>query len=157
MTFWCAYVENPTRTSCVLCRLNPQSRKADRQQPTAARPGPPTARSPAQRPSRLQWVCHESGTDRVYINHREHYVWRTRGPHCPRRRRPLPRFFTGVTEPWIQRRKQPAAWEDNTPRTCSSLTYGWHLDPSFLFALCKQTALRHEWVFRKPRGVVGIH
>ncbi|XP_031713336.1 nectin-3-like protein isoform X3 [Anarrhichthys ocellatus] len=58
-----------------------QTRRADRrheptdgQRPTATRPGPPAARSPTQQLSRLQWVCHQSGTDRVYINHREHYV-----------------------------------------------------------------------------------
>ncbi|XP_071061573.1 nectin-3-like protein isoform X2 [Pseudochaenichthys georgianus] len=48
---------------------------SDRQPPPpATRPGPPAAQSPTQRLSRLQWVCHQSGTDRVYINHREHYV-----------------------------------------------------------------------------------
>ncbi|KAK7922659.1 hypothetical protein WMY93_009561 [Mugilogobius chulae] len=30
--------------------------------------------SPSQQSSRLEWVCHQSGSDRVYINHREHYV-----------------------------------------------------------------------------------
>ncbi|CAL1573720.1 unnamed protein product [Knipowitschia caucasica] len=30
--------------------------------------------SPTQPPSRLEWVCHQSGTERVFINHREHYV-----------------------------------------------------------------------------------
>lgn len=38
------------------------------QRPPAAGPG---TRNP---PGRLEWVCHQSGTDRVYINHREHYV-----------------------------------------------------------------------------------
>ncbi|KAI4814333.1 hypothetical protein KUCAC02_003530 [Chaenocephalus aceratus] len=48
---------------------------SDRQPPPpATRPGPPAAQSPTQQLSRLQWVCHQSGTDRVYINHREHYV-----------------------------------------------------------------------------------
>ncbi|KAK9536322.1 hypothetical protein VZT92_006113 [Zoarces viviparus] len=47
---------------------------ATRPGPPATRPGPPAARSPTQQLSRLQWVCHQSGTDRVYINHREHYV-----------------------------------------------------------------------------------
>uniref|UniRef100_A0A1A7WSL5 Nectin cell adhesion molecule 3 n=1 Tax=Iconisemion striatum TaxID=60296 RepID=A0A1A7WSL5_9TELE len=35
---------------------------------------PPAARATTQQRSRLEWVCHQSGTDRVYINHREHYV-----------------------------------------------------------------------------------
>ncbi|XP_034405253.1 nectin-3-like protein isoform X2 [Cyclopterus lumpus] len=58
-----------------------QTRTADRrheltggQQPRTTRPGPPATRSPTQQLSRLQWVCHQSGTDQVYINHREHYV-----------------------------------------------------------------------------------
>lgn len=38
------------------------------QRPPTARPG---TRNP---PGRLEWVCHQSGTERVYINHREHYV-----------------------------------------------------------------------------------
>ncbi|XP_037603873.1 nectin-3-like protein isoform X3 [Sebastes umbrosus] len=47
----------------------------DRQQhPPTTRPRPPATQSPTQQLSRLQWVCHQSGTDRVYINHREHYV-----------------------------------------------------------------------------------
>ncbi|KAJ0004372.1 hypothetical protein NQD34_010586 [Periophthalmus magnuspinnatus] len=33
-----------------------------------------TQQSPTHQPSHLEWVCHQSGTDRVYINHREHYV-----------------------------------------------------------------------------------
>ncbi|XP_077596790.1 uncharacterized protein LOC144212633 [Stigmatopora nigra] len=33
----------------------------------------PTRRSPAPK-SRLEWVCHQSGSERVFINHREHYV-----------------------------------------------------------------------------------
>ncbi|KAF3841202.1 hypothetical protein F7725_007064 [Dissostichus mawsoni] len=61
--------------------FNQQSRRAERRHelsdrqppPPATRPGPPAAQSPTQRLSRLQWVCHQSGTDRVYINHREHY------------------------------------------------------------------------------------
>ncbi|XP_070839821.1 nectin-3-like protein isoform X2 [Chaetodon trifascialis] len=58
-----------------------QNRRAERryeltdgQHPPTARPGPPGRRSPTQQLSRLEWVCHQSGTDRVYINHREHYV-----------------------------------------------------------------------------------
>ncbi|XP_033465759.2 nectin-3-like protein isoform X2 [Epinephelus lanceolatus] len=46
----------------------------DRQHPPTRRSGPSATQSPTQQPSRLQWVCHQSGTDRVYINHREHYV-----------------------------------------------------------------------------------
>uniref|UniRef100_A0A096MDQ1 Uncharacterized protein n=1 Tax=Poecilia formosa TaxID=48698 RepID=A0A096MDQ1_POEFO len=53
----------------------PNARRADQRfeqrPPAAARPIPPSAQ---QRHSRLEWVCHQSGTDRVYINHREHYV-----------------------------------------------------------------------------------
>ncbi|XP_077448298.1 uncharacterized protein LOC144068009 [Stigmatopora argus] len=33
----------------------------------------PARRSPAPR-SRLEWVCHQSGSERVFINRREHYV-----------------------------------------------------------------------------------
>ncbi|KAM6984493.1 nectin-3-like protein isoform 2-T2 [Tautogolabrus adspersus] len=45
------------------------------QNPPASRPGPPAAKNPpTQQLSRLEWVCHQSGTDRVFINHREHYV-----------------------------------------------------------------------------------
>ncbi|KAM9781260.1 nectin-3-like protein isoform 2-T2 [Syngnathus typhle] len=57
-----------------------QSRRAERRyeaterrQPPAAGGGAPGRRSPTQ-PPRLEWVCHQSGTERVYINHREHYV-----------------------------------------------------------------------------------
>ncbi|XP_037124908.1 nectin-3-like protein isoform X2 [Syngnathus acus] len=57
-----------------------QSRRAERRyeaterrQPPAAGEGAPGRRSPTQ-PPRLEWVCHQSGTERVYINHREHYV-----------------------------------------------------------------------------------
>lgn len=58
--------------------LDVQTRRAEHryeraggQQLSASRPGASGAHSP---PSRLEWVCHQSGTDRVYINHREHYV-----------------------------------------------------------------------------------
>ncbi|XP_024121717.1 nectin-3-like protein isoform X2 [Oryzias melastigma] len=54
------------------------------EQPPTSRAAPPTAqrstqqRSTQQRStqqhSRLEWVCHQSGSDRVYINHQEHYV-----------------------------------------------------------------------------------
>ncbi|XP_069002845.1 nectin-3-like protein isoform X2 [Embiotoca jacksoni] len=58
-----------------------QTRRAERgfepadgpQQPTTSSVRPGT-RNSAQQRSRLEWVCHQSGTDRVYINHREHYV-----------------------------------------------------------------------------------
>ncbi|KAF0038210.1 hypothetical protein F2P81_008694 [Scophthalmus maximus] len=58
---------------------NMQSRRAARRyEPTDGRQPPPTTRpgpqSPTQQLSRLEWVCHQSGTDRVYIDHREHYV-----------------------------------------------------------------------------------
>ncbi|XP_030009133.1 nectin-3-like protein isoform X2 [Sphaeramia orbicularis] len=43
-------------------------------QTSTTRPGPSVKQSPTQQPTRLEWVCHQSGTDRVYINHREHYV-----------------------------------------------------------------------------------
>lgn len=59
-----------------------QTRRADRryeltdgQQPPKTRPGPQRTQGSAQQLSRLEWVCHQSGTDRVFINHREHYVW----------------------------------------------------------------------------------
>ncbi|KAG7223289.1 hypothetical protein INR49_015645 [Caranx melampygus] len=58
-----------------------QTRRADRryeltdaQQPPKTRPGPQRTQGSAQQLSRLEWVCHQSGTDRVFINHREHYV-----------------------------------------------------------------------------------
>ncbi|KAM7374145.1 hypothetical protein PAMP_006820 [Pampus punctatissimus] len=58
-----------------------QSRRAERryevterQQPHATRPRPPGTQRPTQQLSGLEWVCHQSGTDQVYINHREHYV-----------------------------------------------------------------------------------
>lgn len=60
---------------------NLQTRRADHryeltdgQHPPTGRSGPPGAQRPTQQPARLEWVCHQSGTDRVYINHREHYV-----------------------------------------------------------------------------------
>ncbi|XP_077402819.1 uncharacterized protein LOC144036227 [Vanacampus margaritifer] len=55
-----------------------QSRRAERRyeaterrRPPVAEEGPPGRRSPT---GRLEWVCHQSGTERVYINRREHYV-----------------------------------------------------------------------------------
>ncbi|XP_023260607.1 nectin-3 isoform X2 [Seriola lalandi dorsalis] len=58
-----------------------QTRRAERryeltdwQHPPKSRPGPSGTQDPTQQLSRLEWVCHQSGTDRVYINHREHYV-----------------------------------------------------------------------------------
>lgn len=66
---------------CLWFFFNMQTRRADRryelterQHPPAARPGPPGTQSHTQQLSGLQWVCHQSGTDQVYINHREHYV-----------------------------------------------------------------------------------
>ncbi|XP_062341881.1 nectin-3-like protein isoform X3 [Osmerus eperlanus] len=42
---------------------------------SAARPVPRQPRSPPRQPlSYQEWVCHQNGADRVYINHREHYV-----------------------------------------------------------------------------------
>ncbi|XP_056910536.1 nectin-3-like protein isoform X2 [Takifugu flavidus] len=52
-----------------------QTRRAeDRYQSTEGRRPPASRPGPHSPPSRLEWVCHQSGTDRVYINHREHYV-----------------------------------------------------------------------------------
>ncbi|XP_028323374.1 nectin-3-like protein isoform X3 [Gouania willdenowi] len=62
-----------------------QSRRAERRYELADRDQPSTAQSSAHSPtqqqqqqqqqqSQLEWVCHQSGTERVYINHREHYV-----------------------------------------------------------------------------------
>ncbi|XP_035033934.1 nectin-3-like protein isoform X2 [Hippoglossus stenolepis] len=55
-----------------------QNRKTERRYELSDRQCPPTTRqrpqSPTQQPSRLEWACHQSGTDRVYINHHEHYV-----------------------------------------------------------------------------------
>ncbi|XP_005735671.1 nectin-3-like protein isoform X2 [Pundamilia nyererei] len=55
-----------------------QTRRAEHRHTVTERQHPPTARRGAQSPthqrSRLEWVCHQSGTDQVYINHREHYV-----------------------------------------------------------------------------------
>lgn len=56
---------------------NPQARKAERRYELADGQGPPATRaaqSGPRSPTRLEWVCHQSGTDRVYINHKEHYV-----------------------------------------------------------------------------------
>ncbi|XP_029029704.1 nectin-3-like protein isoform X5 [Betta splendens] len=51
-----------------------QSRRAERAHAATDAPQPPTATRPGQQPSRLEWVSHQGGTERVYINHREHYV-----------------------------------------------------------------------------------
>lgn len=54
-----------------------QARKAERRYELADGQGPPATRaaqSGPRSPTRLEWVCHQSGTDRVYINHKEHYV-----------------------------------------------------------------------------------
>ncbi|KAG8008329.1 hypothetical protein GBF38_019445, partial [Nibea albiflora] len=58
-----------------------QNRRAERryeltdgQRPSTARPELPATQSPTQQLSHLEWVCHQTGTDQVYINHREHYV-----------------------------------------------------------------------------------
>lgn len=68
----------------MVCFWHVQTRRAerrfeltDRQQPPTPRQTQPATPSSTQQHSRLQWVCHQSGTDRVYINHREHYVWQT--------------------------------------------------------------------------------
>lgn len=56
----------------------PQARRAEHGYELADGQGPPTTtRSGQPGPrgrTRLEWVCHQSGTDRVYINHKEHYV-----------------------------------------------------------------------------------
>ncbi|XP_054610334.1 nectin-3-like protein isoform X2 [Dunckerocampus dactyliophorus] len=59
---------------CQSRRAEQRSEATERQQPPKARLGPPGAQSPIQQLSSLEWVCHQSGTERVYINHREHYV-----------------------------------------------------------------------------------
>ncbi|XP_035636469.1 nectin-3-like protein isoform X2 [Oncorhynchus keta] len=42
---------------------------------TPARLTPREPRSPSHQPlSYQEWVCHQNGADRIYINHREHYV-----------------------------------------------------------------------------------
>ncbi|XP_022075177.1 nectin-3-like protein isoform X2 [Acanthochromis polyacanthus] len=59
-----------------------QTRRAERryqltdrqQQQPSTRPVQAGTQSSNQQPSRLEWVCHQSGTDRVFINHQEHYV-----------------------------------------------------------------------------------
>ncbi|XP_072302517.1 nectin-3-like protein isoform X3 [Eucyclogobius newberryi] len=60
-----------------------QARRAERRYEQTDRPNTETSSSrcrqvkqpsPTLQPSHLEWVCHQSGTDRVYINHREHYV-----------------------------------------------------------------------------------
>ncbi|XP_067463834.1 nectin-3-like protein isoform X2 [Thunnus thynnus] len=60
-----------------LCQTRRAERRyegTERQHPHPIRPGPLGTQSPTQQLSGLEWVCHQSGTDRVYINHREHYV-----------------------------------------------------------------------------------
>ncbi|XP_032390045.1 nectin-3-like protein isoform X2 [Etheostoma spectabile] len=59
---------------CQTRRADRSHEPTDRQHPLTTRPGPRATQSPTQQLSSLQWVCHQSGTDRVYINHREHYV-----------------------------------------------------------------------------------
>ncbi|XP_053298090.1 nectin-3-like protein [Pleuronectes platessa] len=55
-----------------------QNRKAERRYGLSDGQCPPPTRqrpqSPTQQLSRLEWACHQSGTDRVYINRLEHYV-----------------------------------------------------------------------------------
>lgn len=70
---------------------------AEGRRPPATGPGASTARSP---PSRLEWVCHRSGTDRVYINHREHYVWPTLplSPRFP----PVPEICVFIFSLWCR-------------------------------------------------------
>ncbi|MED6288297.1 hypothetical protein CHARACLAT_025175 [Characodon lateralis] len=53
-----------------LCQARSAEHRFEQHPPTAARPVPPSA----QQHSRLEWVCHQSSTDQVYINHHEHYV-----------------------------------------------------------------------------------
>lgn len=54
--------------------FNLQTRRAERRYEVTDGEHPSTAQNPTQQSSRLEWVCHQSGTDQVYINHREHYV-----------------------------------------------------------------------------------
>lgn len=67
-----------TQENASILFLDVQTRRAEHRYELAEgqhlptpRPGASGAHGP---PSRLEWVCHQSGTDRVYINHREHYV-----------------------------------------------------------------------------------
>ncbi|XP_047463932.1 nectin-3-like protein isoform X3 [Mugil cephalus] len=59
---------------CQTRRADRRYEPTDRQQPPTMRPALPGTQGPTQQRPRLEWVCHQSGTDRVYINHREHYV-----------------------------------------------------------------------------------
>ncbi|XP_044079020.1 nectin-3-like protein isoform X2 [Siniperca chuatsi] len=59
---------------CQTRRAEHRYELTDRQHPPTTSPKPPGTQSPTQQLSRLEWVSHQSGTDRVYINHREHYV-----------------------------------------------------------------------------------
>ncbi|XP_061818151.1 nectin-3-like protein isoform X2 [Nerophis lumbriciformis] len=59
---------------CQSRRAERRCEATERQRPPKARPGPPGTQSPTHQLSSLEWVCHQSGTERVYINHREHYV-----------------------------------------------------------------------------------
>nr|XP_046267254.1 nectin-3-like protein isoform X2 [Scatophagus argus] len=59
---------------CQTRRAEHRYELTDGQQTSTSRPGPQETQSATQQPSRLEWVSHQSGTDRVYINHREHYV-----------------------------------------------------------------------------------
>lgn len=58
-------------------RAERRNKLTDRQHPPTTSPEPPGTLSLTQQLSRLEWVSHQTGTDRVYINHREHYVWQT--------------------------------------------------------------------------------
>ncbi|KAK6317022.1 hypothetical protein J4Q44_G00124220 [Coregonus suidteri] len=56
-----------------------QAHRAERQfemaERTPARLMPREPQSPSHQPlSYQEWVCHQNGADRIYINHREHYV-----------------------------------------------------------------------------------
>ncbi|CAG02950.1 unnamed protein product [Tetraodon nigroviridis] len=64
-----------------LCQTRRAERRhelAEGQRPSTTRPGASGAPGPH---SRLEWVCHQSGTERVYINHREHYTRRAERRH----------------------------------------------------------------------------
>ncbi|XP_038564953.1 nectin-3-like protein isoform X2 [Micropterus salmoides] len=59
---------------CQTRRAERRNKLTDRQHPPTTSPEPPGTLSLTQQLSRLEWVSHQTGTDRVYINHREHYV-----------------------------------------------------------------------------------
>ncbi|XP_034034614.1 nectin-3-like protein isoform X2 [Thalassophryne amazonica] len=59
---------------CQARRAQRSSEQAERKDSLSARPAPPQTTSSAQQLSRQEWVCHQSGTNRAYINRREHYV-----------------------------------------------------------------------------------